>query len=705
MNENSHNIEYREAPGRQVPLARVRNIGIMAHIDAGKTTLSERILFYSGISYRIGETHEGTATMDWMEQEQERGITITSAATTCFWRDHRINIIDTPGHVDFTAEVERSLRVLDSAVAVFCAVGGVQPQSETVWRQSRKYNVPVIAYVNKMDRVGADFSKVVNEIRDKLGATPVPLQIPCGREDQFRGVVDVLAGKMLLFKDEDHGMEIHEEPVPESMQDELRMAREYMVECLAEFDDSIMEKFLLEKEVVDDELKAAVRRTVVAGNIVPVACGSAFKNKAVQPLLDIVVDYLPSPVDVWEIRGTHPETGEALTRHAGDFQPFAALAFKIMTDPYVGKLVFFRVYSGVAKQGMTVYNPRTKKRDRLGRLLQMHANSREQREEIFSGDIAAAVGLSQITTGDTLCIREAPILLESVSFPDPVISLAVEPKSNADRDKLTNALVQLAQEDPTFRVRTDDETGQTVISAMGELHLEILLDRMKREFKVESNVGQPQVAYREKILGAAEAEGRFVRQTGGRGQFGHAIISIAPGEPGSGVVVESKVVGGRIPKEYIPAVEHGIREAAESGILAGHSLVDFSCEILDGSYHPVDSSEMAFKIAGSMALKEACRKAKVYLLEPIMKMEVNTPEEHVGDVIADLSGRRGQISEVDSREDAVTVKALVPLSEIFGYATAIRSLSRGRASFVAEPSHFEQVPQALQNEILKKSVA
>ncbi len=703
MNKDTKKNQYQEASGRQVPLDKVRNIGIMAHIDAGKTTLSERILFYSGISYRIGETHEGTATMDWMEQEQERGITITSAATTCFWRGHRVNIIDTPGHVDFTAEVERSLRVLDSAVAVFCAVGGVQPQSETVWRQARKYGVPIIAYVNKMDRVGADFNRVVDEIRDKLSATPVPLQIPCGSEGQFAGVIDVLAGEKLTFGEDDQGMAVQRQPVPEDMKEQIRAAREYIIECLAEFDDLITERFLLEQEIDDQELRQALRRTVLAGQIVPVACGSAFKNKAVQPLLDAVVDYLPSPVDVWEIRGSDPETGEPMTRHAGDDQPFAALAFKLMTDPYVGKLVFFRVYSGIAKQGMTIYNPRTRRKERLGRLLQMHANSREQREEVYSGDIAAAVGLSQVATGDTLCCREQPVVLESVTFPEPVISLAVEPRSNADRDKLTDSLGHLVQEDPTFRVRTDEETGQTVISAMGELHLEILLDRLKREFKVDANVGQPQVAYRERICRSAQAEGRFVRQTGGRGQYGHAIIELLPGEPGSGIEFENKVVGGRIPKEYISAVENGVREAAEGGVLAGYPLVDWKCHILDGSYHAVDSSEVAFKVAGSMALKAAAQKAGVELLEPVMSMEVTTPEEHVGDLIGDISGRRGQISEMDTRGDTVVVKALTPLSEIFGYATAIRSLSRGRATFVAELSHFEKVPQALQKEILKKA--
>ncbi len=702
MTEKEQYDQFQESPNRKIPLERVRNIGIMAHIDAGKTTLTERVLYYSGIKHKIGETHEGTATMDWMDQEQERGITITSAATTCFWRDHRVNIIDTPGHVDFTAEVERSLRVLDSAVAVFCAVGGVQPQSETVWRQARKYGVPVIAYVNKMDRVGADFYNVVNEIRDKLGATPVPLQIPCGSEDRMRGVVDVLKRKLLIFDVGDHGASVQEEPVPEDMQDELTKARELLIECLAEYDEYCTERYLMDEELTDQEIHDALRRTVVAGNIVPVSCGSAFKNKGVQPLLDAIVDYLPSPVDVWEINGKHPKTGEPMKRHAGDYQPFAALAFKVMTDPYVGKLVFFRVYSGTAKQGSTVYNPRTGRKERLGRLLQMHANSREQREEIFSGDIAAAVGLKQVTTGDTLCVQNDPILLESVTFPEPVISLAVEPKSNADRDKLTDALGHLVQEDPTFRVRTDEETGQTVVSAMGELHLEVFLDRIRREFSVEANVGQPQVAYRERLMGAAEAEGKFVRQTGGRGQYGHAIIKIEPTETGSGVEVEDKVVGGRIPKDYIPAVEQGIREAAESGIIAGFPLVDFRCEILDGSYHSVDSSETAFKVAGSMALKAAAKKARVVLLEPIMSLEVNAPEEHIGDLIADISGRRGQILEMDSRPDTAVVKAQVPLAEIFGYATAVRSLSRGRGTFVAELSHFEKVPQSMQEEILKK---
>ncbi len=697
-------IEYKEAPGRQVPLAQVRNIGIMAHIDAGKTTLSERFLFYTGINYRIGEVHEGTATMDWMEQEQERGITITSAATTCFWNDHRINIIDTPGHVDFTAEVERSLRVLDGAVAVFCAVGGVQPQSETVWRQAKKYGVPVMAFVNKMDRVGADFDNVVDDIRDKLNATVVPIQLPIGSEDLFDGVVDVIEGQSITFDQKDYGATMVRGEVPENMKEAAEVAREHIIECVAEFDDEIMEKFLNEVPVENEELHAALRRTTIGGHTVPVLCGTAFKNRGVQPVLDAVIKYLPSPIDIWDVTGRSPsDENEIMTRHVGDSQPFAALAFKVMTDPYVGKLVFFRVYSGTAKQGMTVYNPRTRQKARLGRLLQMHANTREERDDIFSGDIAAAVGLKDVTTGDTICCMDDQIVLESVTFPDPVISLAVEPKTNSDRDKLMDALVQLAQEDPTFRVRSDEETGQTVISAMGELHLEIISDRLIREFRVEASLGKPQVAYREALEGEGDANERFVRQSGGRGQFGHVVMRIEPGESGAGVVVENKVTGGNIPKEYIPSVEKGIREAAENGVLAGYPLVDFKAEILDGSYHPVDSSEMAFKIAGSIAFKAAARKAGVMLMEPIMKLEVNGPEEHVGDIIADISGRRGQVGEVDTRGDAVTIRAQVPLAEIFGYATAIRSLTRGRATFIAEPSHFERVPQNIQNEVLKST--
>jgi elongation factor G len=685
-----HTTEYKEDPRRQVPLASVRNIGIMAHIDAGKTTLTERILYYTGVSYKVGEVHEGTATMDWMEQEQERGITITSAATTCFWNEHRINIIDTPGHVDFTAEVERSLRVLDSAVAVFCAVGGVQSQSETVWRQAKKYNIPVMAFVNKMDRVGADFERVVADIRDKLSVTPVPIVVPVGREDGFLGVIDVIEQQALLFDRDQMGTEYSRAPIPAEYTAKARQARTYLVECLAETDDRIMEAFLGDEAIDAATLKASLRRATLAGEIVPVGCGSAFKNKAVQPLLDAIINYLPSPVDIWDIKGIHPTTEEPISRHVGDMQPFAALAFKVMTDPYVGKLVFFRVYSGKAEQGMFAYNPRTRKRERFGQLLQMHANTREQRDCVFSGDIAAAVGLKDVTTGDTLCAQENPILLESVSFPDPVIAMAIEPKSSAERDKLLFALGQLVQEDPTFRVRTDNETGQMIVAAMGELHLEIIRDRLFREFKVDANVGKPEVAYRERIQ--AEADGR--------GQYGHVVIHVAPAERGHGVTVENKVTGGRIPKEYIPAVERGIREAAETGVLAGYPLVDMHVDILDGSYHPVDSSEIAFKIAGSMALKAAAGKAGMVLLEPVMKLEITTPEEHMGDVIGDVSSRRGQVTEIDSRPDIVIILAHVPLAEIFGYATALRSLTRGRAAFVAELSHFEEVPTFVQKTVL-----
>jgi len=704
MKQQDHSTEYREAPGRQVPLHKVRNIGVMAHIDAGKTTLSERILFYTGISYRVGEVHEGTAVMDWMEQEQERGITITSAATTCAWNGHRINVIDTPGHVDFTAEVERSLRVLDGAIAVFCAVGGVQAQSETVWRQAQRHHVPVIAFVNKMDRTGANFQRVVDDICGKLGATAVPIQLPIGSEEQFAGVIDLITLEAITYSEEDMGQTITRGPVPEDMREEAEMGRAHLYECLAECDETLMEKFLAEESASDDDLRQALRRATLADEIVPVMCGTAFKNKGVQTLLDAVVDYLPSPVDVWDINGIDPKTEQPLTRHVGDMQPFAALAFKVMTDPYVGKLIFFRIYSGVAKRGMTVYNPRTHKRERLGRLMQMHANSREERDEIFSGDIAAAIGLNDVTTGDTMCCLEQPIALESVSFPDPVISMAIEPKTNADRDKLFNSLASLAQEDPTFRVRTDKETGQTIVSGMGELHLEIISSRLTREFKVEANVGQPQVAYRESITSIGKADTKFVRQSGGRGQYGHAVLNVEPRERGAGITFESKVVGGNIPKEYINPIEKGVREAADSGVLVGFPFVDLHITLLDGSYHPVDSSEMAFKMAGSMAFKEAVRKAGIVLLEPIMKLEITTPEEHMGDVIGDISSRRGQIVEVDSQTHSTRVVAHVPLAEIFGYATSLRSLTRGRAGFSAEPAHFEPLPANVQQEIVKKAL-
>ena len=693
---------YKESEKRTTPLVKYRNIGIMAHIDAGKTTLSERILFYTGVNYKIGETHEGGATMDWMEQERERGITITSAATTCFWKDHRLNLIDTPGHVDFTAEVERSLRVLDGAVAVFCSVGKVQPQSETVWRQAQKYGVPVIAMVNKMDRTGADYYGVVEEIKTKLGATPLPLMLPIGKEADFKGVIDVLEGKAFYFGD-DNGITITEAEIPAEYMDKYEEYRSYMVETLAEVDEEIMEIFLAEETPDHDTIKAAIRRATLSCGVVPVCCGTAFKNKGIQKLLDSVVDYLPSPIDVWDIHGSDPATGEAMTRHAGDQQPFAALVFKIMTDPFVGKLYYFRVYSGVATQGMTVLNPRTNKRERLGRLLQMHANERKEQEDIFSGDIAAAVGLKNVTTGDTICLEDSPIVLESMSFPEPVISVAVEPKTTGDRDKLSKGLIALADEDPTFRVQSNEETGQTIISGMGELHLEIILDRLIREFKVEANTGAPQVAYREALLGASDSNMKFVRQSGGRGQYGHCIINLLPAERGAGVTIENKVVGGNIPKEYIKPIEMGIREAAASGVLAGYPLIDFKVEIIDGSYHPVDSSEMAFKIAGSMALKEAAKKAGICLLEPIMDVELTTPEENMGDLIGDITSRRGAIVEMNAAGGGFTkIRANVPLSELFGYATAIRSLSRGRASYSMEPAHFERVPKQVQDKIVEK---
>ncbi len=695
---------FHESPTRETPIRDVRNIGIMAHIDAGKTTLTERILFYTGVNYKIGDTHEGTATMDWMEQERERGITITSAATTCFWKEHRINIIDTPGHVDFTAEVERSLRVLDGAVAVFCSVGKVQPQSETVWRQAQKYHVPIIALVNKMDRTGADYWGVVEEIRTKLGANPVPVFLPIGKEADFKGVIDVLENKAIYFADEDKGVTMTVGEVPADLQAQRDEAFKHLVECLAEVDDAIMEIFLADRTPEIPQIRTALRRATIAAKLVPVACCAAFKNKGVQPLLDAVVDYLPSPVDIWDVKGRDPVSGAEKTRHVGDLQPFAALVFKIMTDPYVGRLFYFRVYSGVATQGMVVYNPRTGKRERLGRLLQMHASQRREIPDVYSGDIAAAVGLRNATTGDTLCLEEDPIVLEAMIFPEPVISVAVEPKTSGDRDKLFKGLGALADEDPTFQVHSNEETGQTIISGMGELHLEIIMDRLVREFKVEANTGNPQVAYREALVGSAESNMKFVRQTGGRGQYGHVIINLSPLERGAGIVIENKVVGGNIPKEYIKPIETGIREAAAGGVLAGYALVDFKVEILDGSYHPVDSSEMAFKVAGSMALKDAARKAGLMILEPIMKVEVTTPDENMGDLIGDITSRRGTIVEINSNtgNQFSRIDAQVPLSELFGYATAIRSLSRGRASYSMEPSHFEKVPKAIQDKIVEK---
>ncbi len=688
---------------RHVPISLVRNIGIMAHIDAGKTTLSERILFYCGVNYRMGEVHEGTATMDWMVQERERGITITSAATTCFHNDHRINIIDTPGHVDFTAEVERCLRVLDSAVAVFCAVGGVQPQSETVWRQARKYGIPVIAFVNKMDRVGADFARVVEDMRDKLDTVAVPIQLPIGSEDEFEGLVDIIRREALRFDEGDRGATVQRSDVPECMHDDVEIAREFLIECLAEVDDVVMERFLADKEPSVDELCAALRRATLAGEIVPVTCGTAFRNKGVQPLMDAVIAYLPSPLDHKETTGFDPATGDAVVRRVGDSEPFAALAFKLMPDKYVGKLVFVRVYSGTIEQGMIVCNARTGKRRRIGRLLQMHANRREERQRVFSGDIAAIVGLSDTRTGDTLYVPSHPIALAPVTFPEPVVSIAIEPKSSSERDKLFAALQELAYEDPTFCVRSDTETGQTVIAGMGELHLDIIRDRLVREHCVEANVGTPEVAYRQTIVAESTSDMKFVRQTGGRGQYGHVVIRVAPQQRGNGFTIEHSVVGGRIPKEFFRAVDRGLREAADGGLAGGHPLTDVHVEVLDGSHHAVDSSELAFKVAASMALKDAVSRAGVAILEPIMTAEITTPQNYLGDVIGDLSSRRGKVTEIDTHAGTSTrVLSLVPLASLFGYATTLRSLTQGRAAFSAEPSHFEPIPTDLQIELLSK---
>jgi len=691
-----------ESPDREISLARVRNIGIMAHIDAGKTTLSERILFYTGKTYKMGEVHDGAATMDFMIQEQERGITIKSAATTCAWLDHRINLIDTPGHVDFTAEVERSLRILDGAIAVFCAVGGVQPQSETVWRQARKYQIPVIAFINKMDRDGANFKQVVQEIRDKLGATPVPLQIPYNDEENFWGIIDVLNSQLLRFDESDNGVTVVQEAVPETHLEQLSQARAYLIECLAEDDDVIMGKFLADEVPTLAELKNAIRRATLAGEIVPVTCGTAFKNKGVQPLLDAIIEYLPSPADIWEVKGLDLNTEAPILRHVGDQEPFASLAFKVVTDPYVGKLVYIRVYSGRITRGVSVLNPRNGKKERFGRLLRMHANHREEIETAWSGDIAAVTGLDDVTTGDTLCDVTDAILLESVRFPDPVVAMSIEAETIGDRDRLLYSLAQLAQEDPTFRVRTDHETGQTIVAGMGELHLDIIRDRLLREFKIKAMVGMPEVAYRETFTRSAEANTKFVKQTGGHGQYGHVVIQVTPGQSGSGIVITNKVVGGRIPKEYHKAIEQGLREATEKGIIAGYPVVDLKIEVLDGSYHPVDSSEMAFKTCASMAIKEAGRKAKMILLEPMMKLEATTPDAHLGDVIGDITSRRGRIAEIESKANATRILGQVPLSELFGYATALRSLTKGRAIFTAEPSHFEAVPEHIQTEILRK---
>jgi elongation factor G len=690
---------------RQVPLDRTRNIGIMAHIDAGKTTTTERILYYTGISYKIGEVHEGTAVMDWMVQEQERGITITSAATTCFWRDHRVNIIDTPGHVDFTIEVERSLRVLDGAVAVFCGVGGVEPQSETVWRQADRYGVPRVAFVNKMDRVGADFDRVVRQIRERLNANPVVIQLPLGAEDTFRGAVDIVTMKSIVWDDESLGARYREEEIPAGMQDAVKAAREKVLEAVADQDERLMEKYLNGEEISETEIRAALRAATVAMKIVPVVCGSAFKNKGVQPLLDAVIDYLPSPLDIPPVKGSNPNTGDDEERPARDDAPFTALAFKIMTDPYVGTLTFLRVYSGVMNAGSYVYNSLKGKKERVGRLLKMHANKREEIKEVYAGDIAAAVGLRDTTTGDTLCEETKPVVLERMQFPDPVISIAIEPKTKVDQERLGGSLQKLAAEDPSFRVSTNAETGQTLISGMGELHLEIIVDRLLREFKVDANVGKPQVAYKETVRKTVEHETKFVRQTGGRGQYGHVVLKVEPMPPGGGFEFVDGTKGGVIPREYIPAIEKGVKEAMESGVAAGYPVVDLKATVTYGSYHEVDSSEMAFKIAGSMAFKEAMAKAQPVILEPIMSLETVTPEEFMGDVISDINRRRGRISGQEPRGNTQVISADVPLAEMFGYATDLRSRTQGRATFTMQFSHYEPVPKGIGPEALRQGGA
>ncbi|HXX54188.1 MAG TPA: elongation factor G [Thermodesulfovibrionales bacterium] len=686
----------------RLPLEKTRNIGIMAHIDAGKTTTTERILYYTGVTYKIGEVHEGTAVMDWMVQEQERGITITSAATTCFWKDHRINIIDTPGHVDFTIEVERSLRVLDGAVAAFDSVAGVEPQSETVWRQANKYGVPRIAFMNKMDRVGADFFMSVKSMVDRLGANPVPIQIPIGAEDKFRGSIDLVRMKAIYFDDETLGAKYVEDTIPEGLIPQAREYREKMLEALSDVDEGIMEKFLSGEKIGDEEIMKALRKGTIELRLTPVICGSAFKNKGVQLLLDSIVDYLPSPLDVPPVMGTNPSDDSEVVRKADNADPFSALAFKVMTDPFVGQLTFIRVYSGVLSAGSYIYNSTKDSKERVGRLLRMHANKREEIKEVVAGDIAAAVGLKNTLTGDTLCDEKHPVVLESIEFPEPVISVAIEPKTKADQEKLSQSLAKLAQEDPSFRVSYNEETGQTIIAGMGELHLEIIVDRLLREFKVGANVGKPQVAYKETIRSTSKAEGKFVRQSGGRGQYGHVYIELEPVEAGKGFEFVNKIVGGTIPREYVPAVEKGVKEAMDTGVLAGYPVVDVKAVLYDGSYHEVDSSEMAFKIAGSMAFKEAARKAKPVILEPIMSVEVVTPEEYMGDVMGDLNSRRGKIQSMEKRGNAQVIRAEVPLSEMFGYATDLRSKTQGRATYTMQFSHYEDVPKGIADTIVAK---
>ncbi|WP_457791227.1 elongation factor G [Anaeromassilibacillus sp. SJQ-5] len=688
---------------RQVSLEKTRNIGIMAHIDAGKTTTTERILFYTGINHKLGETHDGGATMDWMAQEQERGITITSAATTCFWQNHRINIIDTPGHVDFTVEVQRSLRVLDGSVTVFCAKGGVEPQSETVWRQADQYQVPRMAYVNKMDIMGADFYRVVNMMKERLKCNAVPIQLPIGSEDTFKGIIDLVEMKAYVYYD-DLGKDIRVEEIPADMADDAQMYHEQLLEHVAEQDDALLEKYFAGETLTIEEIKSCIRKATLANAMVPVTCGTSYKNKGVQKLLDAIIDYMPAPTDVPAIKGINPETEEEVERHSSDDEPFAALAFKIATDPFVGKLAFFRVYSGTVNAGTTVYNSCKDNNERLGRILQMHANHRQDIETVYAGDIAAAVGLKNTTTGDTLCDEKNPVILESMEFPEPVIRVAIEPKTKAGQEKMGIALAKLAEEDPTFKTYTDEETGQTIIAGMGELHLEIIVDRLLREFKVEANVGAPQVAYKETVRKLADVDHKYARQSGGRGQYGHVKIKLEPNEPGKGYEFVNAIVGGVIPKEYIPAVDAGIQGAMQSGVLAGYNVVDVKVTLYDGSYHEVDSSEMAFKIAGSMAFKEAMRKADPVLLEPIMKVVVIVPEDYMGDVIGDINSRRGLMQGMEAVTGAQQINALVPLSEMFGYATDLRSRTQGRGQYVMEPSHYAEVPKSVAEAIIAKRV-
>ncbi|MEG0998352.1 MAG: elongation factor G [Clostridiales bacterium] len=684
---------------RQYSLEKTRNIGIMAHIDAGKTTTTERMLYYTGRVHRIGETHDGSATMDYMAQEQERGITITSAATTCIWKDHRVNIIDTPGHVDFTVEVERSLRVLDGAVAVFCSVGGVEPQSETVWRQADRYGVPRIAFINKMDRVGADFYRGVNMIRERLGAHAVPIQIPIGSEEDFSGIIDLISMEADIFEGEKI---VEHMPIPDDMKEKAMESREEMLESLSEYDDDLMEMVLDEKEISSEKIMDVIRKATIAVQMTPVLCGSAFKNKGVQPLLDAIIEYLPSPLDVPAITGFDPDSEEDTVREASDDEPFSGLAFKIVADPFVGKLTFFRVYSGSLKSGSYVYNSSKDKKERIGRLLQMHAEKREDIDECFSGDILAAVGLKFTTTGDTLCSYDHPVILESMDFPEPVIDIAIEPKTTADQEKMSLALQKLSEEDPTFRVHTDTETCQTIISGMGELHLEIIVDRLLREYRVDANVGKPQVAYRETIRKVSKANTKFARQSGGHGQYGHCVVEFSPQEPGEGFLFESKIVGGVVPKEFIPPIEAGIKEAMQNGVLAGFPVVDIKATLVDGSYHEVDSSEMAFKIAGSMAFKEAANKGQPVLLEPIFKLEVVVPEEYMGDVIGDINSRRGRLEGMEALNNMQTIRGFVPLSEMFGYATDLRSKTQGRGTYVMQFAHYEEVPKNIAETVIEK---